>query len=119
MVLHKSTELNPGHNLYDRSVYIAGTIGGVPFVMWHDTSENFDLEPSTPFNVSGSTDITVDFKFGSLLNGITLNGNATDGDSDGTIEIDPNDSDNSNGNDVYAESLKNNIKTIADVIEGG
>ncbi|MDH3699349.1 MAG: DUF4382 domain-containing protein [Flavobacteriaceae bacterium] len=113
---HKDEDLPSNDMLFDRSIYIAGTIDGTPFVFWHDTSENLDVGRSTGVEVSGGViNFTVEFdmsQFLSSLNQIDLM-QATDGNQDGTIEIFPNDQD---GNQDIADDLKENIKATADLI---
>lgn len=114
---HKDEDLSPTDNLFDRSIYIEGTIDGVPFVFWHDTSENLDLGRSTGVVVQdGIVDFVVQFdisQFLSSLNQIDL-GQATDDNGDGLIEIFPNDED---GNQGIAKDLKDNIKFAADLMD--
>ncbi len=114
---HKDEDLPAADKLFDRSIYIEGTIDGKPFVFWHDTSENLDVGRSTGVKVvDGMVDFTVTFdmsQFLSSLNQIDLS-TATDGNEDGMIEIHPNDQD---GNQDLADALKQNIKATADVID--
>jgi hypothetical protein len=113
---HKDEDLPATDNLFDRSIYIEGTIDGVPFVFWHDTSENLDVGRSTGVLVQGGrVDFTVQFdisQFLTSLNPIDL-GQATDDNNDGLIEIFPNDND---GNQDIAADLKENIKMAADLL---
>ncbi|MGW9685950.1 DUF4382 domain-containing protein [Flagellimonas sp. 2504JD1-5] len=114
---HKDEDLPVTDNLYDRSIYIEGTINDVPFIFWHDTSENLDVGRSTGVQVSGGViNFTVEFnmaQFLSSLKQIDL-GLAVDGNENGTIEIFPNDQD---GNQEIAKDLKDNIKETADLID--
>ncbi len=113
---HKDEDLPATDKLFDRSIYIEGTIDGVPFVFWHDTSENLDVGRSTGVLVQGGrVDFTVQFdisQFLTSLNQIDL-GQATDDNNDGLIEIFPNDND---GNQDIAADLKENIKMAADLM---
>jgi hypothetical protein len=113
---HKDEDLPATDDLFDRSIYIEGTIDGLPFVFWHDTSENLDVGRSTGVLVQGgAVDFTVQFdisQFLSSLNQIDL-GQATDDNNDGLIEIFPNDQD---GNQDIAADLKENIKMAADLM---
>ena len=115
--LHKSRDIAETDSLFDRSIYIEGTIDGVPFVFWHDTSENFDLGKSTGVLVKGGiVNFTVQFNISQFLgsvNQIDL-GLATDNNNDGLIEISPDDVD---GNQNIAEMLKENIKEAADLLD--
>ncbi|MDH5609014.1 MAG: hypothetical protein OEY56_06005, partial [Cyclobacteriaceae bacterium] len=116
---HKDRTVDVAHPLYDRSIFVKGTIDGVPFEMWHDTSENLDLRK----NAGGVTvndnvvDLVVNFTIDQFLTSryiidLSL---AKDGDLDGLIEINPNDED---GNKDIADTLKENIKEAADLLDG-
>ena len=113
---HKDESLPTTDKLFDRSIYIEGTIDGKPFIFWHDTSENLDLGRSTGVRVqNGSVNFTVQFNISQFLNSlhqIDLS-QATDNNNDGMIEINPNDTD---GNQSIAKELKENIKATADVL---
>lgn len=114
---HKDEDLPATDDLFDKSIYIEGTIDGKPFVFWHDTSENLDVGRSTGVEVvDGVVNYTVTFdisQFLNSLNQIDLS-SASDGNQDGTIEIFPNDQD---GNQDLAYQLKENIKATADAID--
>jgi len=114
---HKDEDLPATDDLFDKSIYIEGTIDGKPFVFWHDTSENLDVGRTTGVEVAGGVvNYTVSFdisQFLSSLNQIDLSA-ATDGNQDGVIEIFPNDED---GNQSLAYELKENIKATADAID--
>ncbi len=113
---HKDEDLPASNDLFDKSIYIEGTIDGTPFVFWHDTSENLDVGRSTGVLVQGNTvNFTVQFnisQFLSSLNQIDLS-QATDNNNDGLIEIFPNDED---GNQDISDALKDNIKMAADLL---
>jgi len=115
--LHKDADRAETHVLYDRSLYIEGTIDGIPFEFWHDTSENLDVENEGGIEVvAGDINISVQFTIDQFLNSlhtIDLSG-AVDGDEDGLIEINPDDDD---GNGDIADKLKDNIKEAADLIK--
>lgn len=115
--LHKSRDRDPSHPLYDRSVFISGSIDGVPFEFWHDTSENFDLENTEGITVADNlVSVVVRFNIDHLLSSvhnIDLS-QAVDENDDGTIEINPDDGD---GNKEIADQLKENIKMAADLIK--
>lgn len=115
--LHKSRDRESSHVLYDRSMYMQGSIDGVPFEFWHDTSENLDLENESGIQVSeGLAQVTVLFhmdQFLSSLYSIDL-AKASDSDGDGIIKINPDDDDSNGG---LADQLKENIKYAADLIK--
>jgi hypothetical protein len=116
---HKDEDLSTDQPLYDKSIFISGTIDGMPFEMWHDTSENLDLGKNSGGIVvdDNVVNLTVDFtidQFMSSLVQIDLS-DAVDGNQDGMIDINPNDSD---GNKEIADDLKENIKAAADLLDG-
>jgi len=114
---HKDEDLPITDKLFDKSIYVAGTINDTPFVFWHDTSENLDVGRNTGVMVeNGTVNFTVQFdisQFLSSLNQIDLS-LAKDSNDDGLIEIYPNDED---GNQDIADALKDNIKMAADLLE--
>jgi hypothetical protein len=115
--LHKSREREASHVLYDRSLYMNGSINGVPFEFWHDTSENMDLEDDLGIQVTEEqVEVSVLFhmdQFLSSFHSIDLS-QAADNDGDGLIEINPDDDDD---NGWLADELKENIKYAADLIK--
>ena len=114
---HKSRDRAQSDPLYDRSIYLKGTVDGIPFEFWHDTSENFDIENSGGIVVNGNTvDITVKFVIDQFLNSLHVIdlSQATDENQNNLIEINPDDGD-SNG--AIADILKENIKEAADLIK--
>ena len=115
--LHKSRDRDQSHPMYDRSIFMSGTIDGVPFEFWHDTSENFDVENTEGITVADNmVSVVVRFNIDHLLSSvhnIDLS-QAVDGNQNGTIEINPNDAD---GNKEIAEQLKESIKMAADLIK--
>ncbi|MDH5717723.1 MAG: DUF4382 domain-containing protein [Spirochaetia bacterium] len=115
-VLHKSTDIDTNHVLYDRSIYIAGTINGTNFIMHHDTSENIEIQSDAGIEVNeNTTGLLVDINLDNLLSGIDLT-TAEDSNNDGLIDISPITNDDNINRDL-AESLKDNIKLVADFLE--
>ena len=114
---HKSEELPAADKLFNRSLFVAGTIDGVPFELSHDTSENFDVGRTTGVIVQDNeVGLTIEFsidQFLSSLNTVDLS-TAVDGNQDGLIEIGTNDPD---GNNDFADLIKDNIKEAADLIK--
>lgn len=114
---HKDEDLASSEPLFDRSIFIAGTINDKPFELWHDTSENLDVGKSTGIIVNNNeVDLTINFTVSQFLNSntdIDLS-KAVDGNNDGLIEINPNDPD---GNKEIAHDLKENIKMAADLLK--
>jgi hypothetical protein len=115
--LHKDKDVEASNPLYDRSIYLKGTINGIPFEMWHDTSENFDIGRSTGVEVKDNkVELVVNFSLDQFLSSkhqIDLT-QAKDGDGDGLIEINSKDED---GNKELADLLKENIKMAADLLD--
>ena len=114
---HKDESLPSSNPLYDRSIFIGGTIDGTPFEMWHDTSENLDVGSSTWIVVNNNqVNITVSFQIDQFFNSIHQIdiSEAVDGNEDGIIEINTNDPD---GNKELADLLKENIKAAADILD--
>lgn len=114
---HKDEDLPASDPLFDRSIFVSGTIGDVPFEMWHDTSENLDVGRSTGVVVDGNqVNLTVVFTIDQFLNSLVQIDltQAVDGNEDGVIEINTNDDD---GNKDIADALKENIKAAADILD--
>lgn len=113
---HKDEDLASSEPLFDRSIFIAGTINDKPFELWHDTSENLDVGKSTGVVVANNEiNLTVNFKVSQFLNSlheIDLS-IAEDKNQDGLIEINTNDPD---GNKEIVDAIKENIKFSADLI---
>jgi hypothetical protein len=115
--LHKDMDRLETDPLYDRSLYMKGTIDGTPFEFWHDTSENFDFEYTGGIVVAGNNvEINVQFVIDQFLDSLhTIDlSQAVDEDEDGLIKINP---DNEDGNGDIAYKLKDNIKEAADLIK--
>ena len=96
--------------MYNKSIEIKGTIGGTPFVFWHNVEEDFEIDyeddnQNLVVN-NGSYELVFNFNLNQVLSQVDLS-NATDGDGDGLIEIGPNDTD---GNQSLANAIKNKIK---------
>ncbi len=115
--LHKTRDVGENDPLYDRSIFVAGTIDGVPFEMWHDTSENLDVGKSTGVVVDeNGVSVSVSFSIDQFLNSevqIDLS-QAVDTNEDGLIQINPDDDDD---NKDIADALKDNIKAAADLLD--
>ncbi len=115
--MHKSTELDPSDSLFDRSIFIAGTIddgsnGPRPFVMWHDTDEEFFLTGPNGIVVEQGTPasaLVVDFDLDDLLVGIDLVGAVFDTGL-GIYDISPDSDDNHD----LSHQLKDNLELAAD-----
>lgn len=114
----KST--NAESDLFNKSILVKGTIGGTPFVFWHDFEEDIevDYEDTTQKIVinDDNKQLVINFDLASALDpttGVDL-AQALDGNADGIIEISPTDTD---GNNAIAEQLKEKIKAIIDLLD--
>jgi len=114
----KST--NGTSELFEKSVLIKGTIDGIPFVFWHDFNDEIEVDFEEPqFDISiqnNANSIVINFDLSLLfhsVSGIDLS-QATDGNSDGVIEISPNDTD---GNNALAHQIKDKFKTLIDLLD--
>jgi hypothetical protein len=116
--LHKNEDA--GSAMYGKSVYASGTINGTPFIFWHDTDEEFEIDfEDVNKNIAlrgQSLDVIINFNLSLLfdsVNGIDIS-SATDGNGDGVIEISPEDED---GNQELADILKDAIEDATDLID--
>ena len=116
--LHKSDV--KGSKMEGKSIFMEGTIGGVPFVFWHDTDEEFEInfaEAGKNLVVNGEdVKIAINFNLGSIfdaVSGVDLS-DAEDGDNDGTIVIDPK---NTDGNKDIADLIKKLLEEKTDLID--
>lgn len=116
--LHKNENTNSA--MYGKSVYASGTINDTPFIFWHDTDEEFEIDfedVNRNIELRGqSLDVIINFNLGLLfdiVNGVDISG-AKDGNGDGVIEISPDDED---GNQALADYLKDAIEDATDLID--
>lgn len=114
----KSTDATS--ELFGKSVLIKGTIDGTPFVFWHDFNEEVELDFEDPqFDIMVQNDansLVINFDLSLLFystSGIDLS-QATDGNSNGIIEISPYDTD---GNNALANQLKDKLKMLIDLLD--
>jgi outer membrane murein-binding lipoprotein Lpp len=118
--LHKSTAAGV---MNGKSILITGTIDGKPFIFWHDTDEEFEIDfadANTDLLINANTaqmviNLQLDRLFSTLKGGISL-ALAKDGDGDGTIEINPGSVDN-DGNKDLAHAIKNLLEHATDLID--
>lgn len=118
--LHKNTSAG---EMEGKSILITGTIDGKPFVFWHDTDEEFEIDfedAATDLVINGHTvAIAINFQldqlFSTVKGGISL-ASATDGDGDGVIEINPGSTDN-DGNKDLADAIKILLEDATDLID--
>lgn len=105
-----------GSAMYNKSIEITGTIDGTPFVFWHNVEEDFEIDyedtnQSIVVSDDNNTSIIFNFDLNFAISSIDFS-SATDGDGDGTIEINPNDTD---GNQSLANLIKDRIKDSCDL----
>lgn len=115
--LHKSTASGA---MLGKSIAISGTIDGVPFELWHDTDEEFEIDfsdMSKDIVVNGNDlALAIDFNLNFLnesMSGVDLS-MATDGNGNGVIEINPNDTD---GNKEIAHAVKDYLEEVTDLMD--
>ncbi len=91
-----------------KSVLIKGTIGSTPFTFWHDARARFGVKfsDSTSLATNGpavtlAIQLELDKVMSTVNGGVDLS-KAKDGNSDGTITIDP---DNTDGNEKLADDI--------------
>lgn len=105
-----------------KSILITGTVDGKPFIFWHDTDEEFEIDfenAATDLTINGNTlPMVINFQlerlFSSIKGGVNLS-LAKDGDGDGVIEINPGSADN-DGNKDLADEIKNLLEDATDLI---
>ncbi len=112
----KSTNLDS--ELFNKSIIIEGTVNGIPFKFWNNIEEEIEIDFENEENdivVQGTgNDIVIDFNIAALfndVNGIDLS-QATDGNGDGVIEINPNDND---GNSQLASEIINELENLVEM----
>jgi hypothetical protein len=98
-------------------VLIEGSINGTPFVFWYDFEAEAEIDHS---GVNGSIDVNeglnsiiISFDLDAILAQVNLS-EADDGNGNGLIEINPNDTD---GNEDIAEQLKHALISSADLLD--
>jgi hypothetical protein len=114
--LNKDTD--PNSPIYGKSIEIKGDINGVPFIFWTDAEEEMEINFSTlntNIVVDGTTTTTtINFDLSAIFGtASTIDFSAAvDGNSDGVIEISP---DNIDGNADLADTIKNLLKEDTDL----
>lgn len=109
-----------GTKMEGKSIFMQGTIEGTPFIFWHDTDEEFEInfaDANEQLVVNGEDlNVAINFHLGSIfdaVSGVDLS-KATDGDGNGTIEIDPK---NTDGNKDIADLIKKLLEEKTDLID--
>jgi hypothetical protein len=118
--LHKNAESG---EMNGKSILIKGTIDGQPFIFWHDTDEEFEIDfenADTDIVINGNTaslviNLQLEQLFSAVKGGVNLSA-ATDGDGDGVIEINPGSLDN-DGNRDLADALKTLLEDATDLMD--
>ena len=118
--LHKNSEAG---DMYGKSIWITGTIDGKPFIFWHDTDEEFEIDfenAATDIVINANTaSLAINFQlerlFSAVKGGVNLS-MAADGDGDDVIEINPGSLDN-DGNQDLADAIKTLLEDAADLID--
>lgn len=91
---------NQNSELFGKSILIKGTINEVPFVFWHNTVEEFEIDYSDVNHDliidGGAMTTTINFDLSYIFGtNTTIDFSlATDDDGDGVIEINPDNDDN-------------------------
>ena len=95
--------------LFNKTVEIKGTINGVPFVFWHNFEQQFEIDyhdAAQNLVVSNSSfDLVFNIDLNKVLSAVDLS-TAVDGNSNGLIEIGPDDTD---GNNALALQLNTHM----------
>ena len=118
--LHKNTDAG---TMNGKSILITGTIDGKPFIFWHDTDEEFEIDfenDATDLVINGNSaaiviNLQLDLLFSAVKGGVNLS-LAKDGDGDGVIEINPGSIDN-DGNKELAHAIKTLLEHVTDLID--
>ena len=98
-----------GSEMFGKSILAEGSIDGTPFIFWHDTDDEFEVDypnANQDLTITGNGEVIVinfnlDQVFG-VTSSIDLS-SATDGNNNSLIEIYPGDPD---GNSQLAHSIK-------------
>lgn len=111
---------DPNSDLFGKSVLIQGTINDIPFIFWNDFEDEVEVdfeEAELDISIRSNTEgITIEFDLSQIfdvVSGVDLS-QAADGNENGTIEINPEDTD---GNNALAESIRERIKTAIDLLD--
>jgi len=107
-------------DLFGKSVLIQGTVNGTPFIFWHDFEDEIEVDfedPQFDLTLQNNVDgLVINFDLTLVFNeaaGVDLS-QATDGNNNGIIEINPNDTD---GNKDLAQAIRNRIKAAIDLLD--
>lgn len=117
--LHKSDV--KGSDMEGKSIYIAGKIGALDFVFWHDTDEEFEtaFKDKEGLAIQGeAAKAAINFNVGYIfsgMSGIDFSA-ARDTNGDNVIEIDP--KGEGDDNKELAKNIKDALKDMADVLGG-
>jgi len=104
--LVKASNVPETHGMYGHSVVAKATWFDIPAVMYLDLEDQVELDFEKDFIVNGTQNLVLTLYMDKLLEGVAPS-SVADGNSDGLIEVGPNDVD---GNGVAYEAIKDNIK---------
>ncbi|WP_296622573.1 DUF4382 domain-containing protein [Marivirga sp.] len=102
--------------IFEKSIFIAGTINGTPFEFWHNKDLDFEIEFENgmlTLEEASATLINLQFDLNNLFTLVDIS-NATDGNEDGIIEISPSGED---GNNDLADTMMDAIDDVIDAFE--
>lgn len=102
--------------IFEKSIFISGTINGTPFEFWHNEDLEFEIEFENgmlTLEEATATLINLQFDLNNLLTLIDLS-IATDGNENGVIEINPSSED---GNSDLAYSIIDAFDEVIDAFE--
>jgi hypothetical protein len=113
-------ELDRGRNsaslMYGKSVFMAGTIDGTDFTFWHNRNEEFEIElegRNRVFVTGEDLSVVIAVRLDEFTAAaVDLLAAAKDGNGDGTIEIDPL---NTDGNATVAYKLFALLRSFIEV----
>lgn len=102
--------------LFQKSILVTGTINGSNFEFYHTFEEDFEVDyedagQNLVIDNTNNVSIVFNFDLTAVFNSVDLSA-ATDGNNNGTIEINPVDND---GNQALANQLKNAIVLYAEL----
>jgi hypothetical protein len=104
--LVKAANVPPTHEMYGYSVIAKATWFNIPAVMYLDLEDQVELDFEKDFIVNGTQNLVLTLYMDKLLEGIPPS-SVADGNSDGLIELGPNDVD---GNGEAYAAIKENVK---------
>ncbi|MDN3687623.1 hypothetical protein [Cyclobacterium jeungdonense] len=106
--LYKNTSVETDNPLYNKSLWVGGEMNGDPVQVWMDAEKELHAEAVNDdgHEVNENTELMVVFDLETLFEGVDFDA-AVDGNSDGVIEIGPNDAD---GNASLYNEIESNLE---------